>query len=93
MPGSVSDSYDPEWGTSANAEVIRDAEEELARLGGKPTPSPPPPPCRVRDPHVALAIADAGYVLRWLLQMHDGGMMLPTNIVELSRRAVSVFGG
>jgi hypothetical protein len=25
MPGSVSDSYDPEWGTAANAERIRDA--------------------------------------------------------------------
>lgn len=24
MPGSVSDSYDPEWGTAAVAEVIRD---------------------------------------------------------------------
>lgn len=25
MPGSVSDAYDPEWGTAANADEIRDA--------------------------------------------------------------------
>lgn len=29
MPGPVSDAYDPEWGTAANGDVIR---EELARL-------------------------------------------------------------
>lgn len=46
-----------------------------------------------RTKREAVAIADAAYVLRWLLQMRDGGMMLPTNIVELARRAVSVFPG
>lgn len=44
------------------------------------------------DP-VAVAIADASYVLRWLLQMRDAGMLIPTNIVELAARAVSVFPG
>lgn len=29
MPGPVSDSFDPEWGTSANAEPISDAIETL----------------------------------------------------------------
>ena len=41
MPGPVSDSYDPEWGTSANAEPIIDALETLydrvtGILGGSP---------------------------------------------------------
>lgn len=41
MPGSVSDNYDPEWGTSAKAQVIDDALESVydrltGFLGGKP---------------------------------------------------------
>ena len=41
MPGPVSDSYDPEWGTSANAELIHCALQDLydklsAKLGDKP---------------------------------------------------------
>lgn len=29
MPGPMSDSYDPEWGTSANGEEIREAVQEM----------------------------------------------------------------
>jgi hypothetical protein len=41
MPGPVSDSYDPEWGTTANGDPIRDALQSLyvtvsAILGNQP---------------------------------------------------------
>jgi hypothetical protein len=29
MPGPVSDSYDPEWGTASNADEIKEALDEL----------------------------------------------------------------
>ena len=32
MPGPVSDSFDPEWGTTANAEEIREALQEVYDL-------------------------------------------------------------
>ena len=35
MPGPVSDSYDPEWGTAANGDEIRDALSDVYdRLSG-----------------------------------------------------------
>lgn len=45
---------------------------------------------------VDVAIADARYVLRWLLQVHECEQLtfeLPANIEGLARRAVSVFRG
>ncbi len=41
MPGPVSDSYDPVWGTAANADVVRDALKKVrdklaANIGGPP---------------------------------------------------------
>lgn len=42
MPGPVSDSYDPEWGTGANAAEIADALDEVygevSGIVGNPTP-------------------------------------------------------
>jgi hypothetical protein len=42
MPGPVSDSYDPEWGTGANAAEIADALDEVYKevsgIVGNPTP-------------------------------------------------------
>jgi hypothetical protein len=42
MPGPVSDSYDPEWGTSANgakiAEALDDVYNRISEPLGKPTP-------------------------------------------------------
>jgi len=36
MPGPVSDSYDPEFGTGSNAEDVRDAiQGVVARIGGR----------------------------------------------------------
>lgn len=64
--------------------------EELAAMGGKPRPSPPPP-SPVRN---AVAMQDAAYVLRWLIQMHEcERLTLPANIEALARRAVSVLAG
>lgn len=35
MPGPVSDSYDPEWGTAANGDAIRTSLQHMhAQLGG-----------------------------------------------------------
>jgi hypothetical protein len=46
MPGPVSDSYDPVWGTSANADIVRDGIQDamesiscaLGGMPGKPAP-------------------------------------------------------
>lgn len=44
MPGPVSDSYDPEWGTSANGDEIRSAldavYEKLTKTLGNMAPMP-----------------------------------------------------
>jgi hypothetical protein len=32
MPGSISDSYDPEWGTAANADLIRKSIQNVREL-------------------------------------------------------------
>ena len=41
MPGPVSDSYNPEWGTSSNAEDIRDALKSMHTKLGKIIGTPP----------------------------------------------------
>ncbi len=65
MPGPVSDSYDPEWGTSANAEEIEEALQgmyakcsEIIERGIGPGRNPKPMPILdlVRSPELSTGI-------------------------------------
>jgi hypothetical protein len=57
MPGPVSDSFDPEWGTTANGELVRESIQEMHGVLGKIIGLPPLPILDVvtREPGPLLA--------------------------------------
>lgn len=65
MPGPVSDSFDPEWGTSANANDIIEELRRMHRILGEAIGSPP------RYILDIVADEDAGREIRLSLREND----------------------